>query len=74
MQAQPARVYAPRPQGAEGSMGSDAFYNARGLLWESLPRPANAVGALATGFNPAGQPAFVPRPANTAGAGDSYGK
>ena len=30
-------------------------------------RPANAVGALATGFNPAGQPAFVPRLANTAG-------
>ena len=89
---------------AGGSMGSDAFYNARGLLWESLPRPANAVDALesrlslphlpharraespmgsgapclgcclrkdspapkariACGFNPAGQPAFMPRPA-----------
>ena len=42
-------------------MGSDAFYSVRGLLWESLPRPANAAGALATGFNPAGQPAFMLR-------------
>ena len=33
----PARIYAPRPQGAEGSMESNAFYSVRGLLLKSLP-------------------------------------
>ena len=42
------------------------FYRKRYFI-KSSSRPANAVGALATGFNPAGQPAY-------AACGGFYGK
>ena len=57
----------PTCAACEVPMGSDASYNERRLLWAAV-RFVQAV----TGVR-AGQPAFMPRLANTAGAGVSMG-